>query len=61
VRQPGQRKVEGTGLGLPICRRIVTELGGVIEVESTEGTGSTFRVRIPAYPEHDTPDPGRDA
>ncbi len=61
VRQPGQRKVEGTGLGLPICRRIVTELGGVIEVESTEGTGSTFRVRLPAYPDSETPDPGRDA
>jgi two-component system sensor histidine kinase/response regulator len=61
VRQPGQRKVEGTGLGLPICRRIATEHGGVIEVESTEGTGSTFRVRLPVYPESDTPEPGRNA
>ncbi len=48
VRQPGKRKVEGTGLGLPICRRIAAELGGVIEVESTEGKGSTFSVRLPA-------------
>jgi signal transduction histidine kinase len=47
VRQPGQPKVEGTGLGLPICRRIAAEMGGVIEVESTEGKGSTFRVRLP--------------
>jgi signal transduction histidine kinase len=48
VAQPGSRRVEGTGLGLPICRRIASEHGGVIDVESTEGTGSTFRVRLPA-------------
>lgn len=47
VRRTGGPKVEGTGLGLPICRRIAAEMGGVIEVESTEGTGSTFRVRLP--------------
>jgi two-component system sensor histidine kinase/response regulator len=47
VRQSGAPKVEGTGLGLPICRRIASEMGGVIEVESVEGTGSTFRVRLP--------------
>jgi two-component system sensor histidine kinase/response regulator len=47
VRRPGAPKVEGTGLGLPICRRIAAEMGGVIEVESTEGTGTTFRVRLP--------------
>jgi PAS domain S-box-containing protein len=38
----------GTGLGLPVCRRIVTGLGGRIEVESHLGKGSTFRVRLPA-------------
>lgn len=55
VRQPGRHKVEGTGLGLPICRRIAAELGAVIDVESTEGEGSTFRVRLPACGDDDHP------
>jgi signal transduction histidine kinase len=37
----------GTGIGLSICRRIVAELGGRIEVESAVGKGSLFRVLLP--------------
>jgi signal transduction histidine kinase len=46
----------GTGLGLPICRRIASELGGLIEVRSEVDVGSTFVVRLPAHPTSGEPE-----
>jgi len=40
----------GTGIGLSICHGIVKSMDGVIEVESTLGQGSLFRVRLPKVP-----------
>lgn len=39
---------KGTGLGLPICRRIVEEHGGTISINSKVGSGTTVRVVFPA-------------
>jgi PAS domain S-box-containing protein len=38
----------GTGIGLSICHQIISDHGGEISVESTRGTGTVFRVTLPA-------------
>jgi CheY-like chemotaxis protein len=42
-----QKRVKGTGLGLPLCRKLAGLLGGRVELQSTLGVGSTFSVVLP--------------
>ena len=41
--------VEGIGLGLAICKGLVTKMGGTIQVESKLGEGSTFSFILPSH------------
>jgi two-component system, cell cycle sensor histidine kinase and response regulator CckA len=43
-------KKRGSGLGLAFCRAAIEKNGGCLEVSSTPGAGTTFTIRLPAFP-----------
>lgn len=47
IDNPMQRRVKGTGLGLPLSRRLARLLGGDVIVESEPGRGSVFSLVLP--------------
>jgi signal transduction histidine kinase len=47
IENPLQRNQKGTGLGLPLTRKLATLLGGTVGVHSIPGSGSTFFAEIP--------------
>ncbi len=49
------RSIEGTGLGLTISKRLVTQMGGFVNVASVYGRGSTFSFVIPLKVSNDAP------
>jgi PAS domain S-box-containing protein len=52
-------KAAGTGLGLALTHKIIDDHGGAIDVRSTPGAGTTFRLVLPVMPEA-PPEPGHD-
>lgn len=48
VSAPGTRGERGTGLGLYLCRDIVSRHGGTVTVESSPGSGSAFHFTLPS-------------
>jgi two-component system sensor histidine kinase SenX3 len=51
VDRARSRDTGGTGLGLSIVRHVATNHGGEVSVDSREGEGSTFSLRLPTGPQ----------
>jgi signal transduction histidine kinase len=49
IENPLQRRSKGTGLGLPLCRKLADLLGGRVDVTSEVGGGSTFTLALPRH------------
>lgn len=47
IKETETKGIQGTGLGLVICKKIIDKHNGTLHVESTFGTGSTFIITIP--------------
>jgi signal transduction histidine kinase/CheY-like chemotaxis protein len=68
IENPLQQRTKGTGLGLPLSKRLAELLGGSVSVKSTHGVGSMFSLTIPlvyrdpiGHPQVGSLQPGRAA
>lgn len=48
-----REEFKGTGIGLALCRKIVTNHGGTIKASSPEGKGAIFNIELPVYKKRD--------
>ena len=56
VQGAHQKRAKGTGLGLPLARKLAGLLDGDVSVESTFGIGSAFTLRLPFHAVDEIPD-----
>ncbi len=53
---PGRTKIEGTGLGMAITKKLVDEMGGTIEFDTHKNIGTTFVVTLPLKIDESAPE-----